>query len=323
MRRSRVARNAIDELRERAGLADAESGNYPLLQVDPLPIVHEPAYRADATHPLPLLRGRPFYTDGLIQPGQVGAIDFQAQARAQLQEDIPKGAPADPVRVYPAWESRLENMRDFLAPIRLDLVEVVTPFALTLSSYAVPQGYTAFWKTFRFFFDPVPAALRPTNTLITLLVDGDPVPDYYNLPLGPFMTDPQATFPWPIASGRQLSIRLAVTAAVGNVSSTAWCLLYGNLRLSTGLAPTREVGERIVTPPPPVRAVPVIPAPMARPPREFRCQSDPRGQRTVWIKDPTMIAGITGQWRLPTREESQAYAAEIAALACGGPAAKR
>lgn len=266
MRRSRT-RNAIDQIRQRAGLGDAPQalpGELLAAHAEPLPLVDEPAYRVDRVHPLPLLRGRPLYTDGLIVPADLGALEAQAQMRRALEGEIPKGAPADPIRVYPAWESRLENMRDFLAPLTRVFVENGTPGTFDLSSYQIAPGFTGFWKTFRFFFDPVPAALTPNNCRLTLLVDGDPVPDYYNLPLGPFMAAEQTTFVV-AGSARRLSVRLQITQNVGLLSGTAWCLAYGNLRLATGLSPAREVGERVTPPAPAVVAPPAAPRAPARP----------------------------------------------------------
>lgn len=295
MRRSTPARNAIDRIREQIGLADATPAapqSVAPTVLHPLPTttrgVEPPRMRA-----LPSVQGRPFYLEP--QAFDAGSQDYIARQRVQL-EDVPKGAPSESVLVYPAWESRLVGMRDFLAPITATLIEVVTPATVQLSAYAVPQGWTAFWKTFRFFLDPVPAALTPTNTLVTLLVDGDPVMDYFNLPMGPLMTLPEKTFVI-AAEGRRLSLRIAFTAAVGNVSATAWGLLYGNLRPRTGAAPANEVGERDSSPPPPAPIAPAAAVPAPQRPDIVWWESVIVGQGRQLI--PLVISGpgLVNRWR--------------------------
>lgn len=265
MRRYSATRNAIELIRERWGLGDPDSlppDEGPGPAVHPLPTTaREPS--APYFRPLPGVPGRPLWD--APQPADSGAVDYAARQRSQLDE-IPKGSSVEPVTVYPAWESRLENMRDFLAVTRLaDAYSPLqpTPTEIELTAYSVPQGFTAFWKRFRFFFDPLPGALSPSNTLITLLVDGLIVPDYFNLPLGPFMASDQDTFI--VASeGRRLSLRINITQNVGVIDMSLtqpFGLLYGNVRPRTGEPEARDVGVRPPTPPAPV----VVMTPQAAP----------------------------------------------------------
>lgn len=264
MRRYTFARNPIEAIRERWGLGSAESaprvpsGQGPSIGTHPLPLT---AREAPAAYfrPLPAMPGSPLLDEAA--PSDSGTVDYEARQRAQLDE-VRQGGLAEPVSVYPNWESRKEGMRDFLAPTTLDIQETVTPGTIELSAYEVPQGFTAFWKEFRFFLDPLPAALTPTNTLVTLLVDGIIVPDYFNLPLGPFMADYQKCFVV-AAQGRRLSLRITFTQNVGLLDNViAWGLLYGNLGKRSGEPENREVGVR---PPPPQPMPVVVVPPAARP----------------------------------------------------------
>lgn len=269
MRRYSSARNAIEQTRERWGLGDTEqsqsvpSGQGPSIGTHPLPLTGREA-PAPYFRPLPNLPDRPLWNPS--ESAESGAVDYAARQRSQLDQ-VPKGSQVEPVTVYPAWESRLERMRDFCAPLRFAGYTplVATPGSLLLGTYNVPQGYTAFWKTFRVFFDPLPGGLSPSNTLITLLVDGLIVPDYYNLPLGPFMASDQDTFVV-AAEGRQLTIRIDVTAALGTIDTDATpplALLYGNLRPRSGEPEASDVGVR---PPPPLVIAPPAAAPTASAP---------------------------------------------------------
>jgi hypothetical protein len=271
MRRYTPARNPIQALRERWGLGDLEervaaAGEGPGPGVHPLPtMARQPPF--PTMRPLPGVPDRPLFNPN--QPSDAGSVDYAARQRSQL-EHVPKGEQQSPITVYPAWESRLESMRDFLGVLRYHPAYtpiVATPGEFDLLPYTVPQGFTAFWKQFRFFFDPVPGVLAPSNTLITLLVDGLIVPDYFGLPLGPFMAAYQDCFPRPIAEGRQLSLRISITAAVGDIDTDVTRpigLLYGNVRPRSGESEGREVGVRpppLVIQPPPEPPEPPPPKP--------------------------------------------------------------
>jgi hypothetical protein len=267
MRRYSFVRNAIERLREKwglGGIADGQSvptgeGPGPETSLHPLPTT-EGQPPLPTMRPMPGVEGRPLFQEPPYAT-DTGSIEYSSRQRAQLN-DIPKGGDAPPTIVYPNWESRLVNMRDFLVPLSFTFAETPTPVVVVTSAYRVPQGYIAFWKRFRCFFDALPAGLTPSNTLWTLLVDGDPVADYFNLPMGPEMTDEQDTFVI-AAEGRLLSVRLAITANVGVLPATvtAFALLYGNLKLRTGNGIAREVGE-----PPPARPTPPTPPPSMAPP---------------------------------------------------------
>src|SRR5688500_13949866 len=116
-RRYTSTRNAIEALRERWGLGDTEqsqsvpSGEGPSIGVHPLPLTAREA-PAPYAQPLPVMPGDPLYD--APQPSESGTVDYEARQRSQL-DDIPQGDHQEPVTVYPAWESRLEGMRDFLA----------------------------------------------------------------------------------------------------------------------------------------------------------------------------------------------------------------
>jgi hypothetical protein len=266
MRRYTAARNPIERMRERFGLGDTEqaqsvpSGQGPSIGVHPLPTTPPAAPPTDLL-PLPLVPGAPLLDEPA--PSDSGTVDYEARQRSQLDE-VRQGGTQEPVSVYPNWESRREGMRDFLAPTTLDIQELATPGTIELSAYQVPQGFTAFWKEFRFFLDPLPAGLTETNVLVTLLVDGLIVPDYFNLPLGPFMAAYQKTFVI-AAQGRRLSLRIAFTTNVGVIDNViAWGLLYGNVGKRSGEPENREVGER---PPPPRPPQPVVIMPPPEPPK--------------------------------------------------------
>jgi hypothetical protein len=271
MRRYTPARNPIEALRERWGLGETEQsqsvpdGEGPSVSSHPLPTTPGQALPKDFL-PLPTVPGAPL--DDPPPPSSSGTVDYEARQRSQLDE-VRQGGIAEPVSVYPNWESRREGMRDFLAPTTLAIQELPTPATIELSAYEVPQGFTAFWKQFRFFLDPLPAGLTATNTLVTLLVDGLIVPDYFNLPLGPFMAEYQDTFVI-AAQGRRLSLRVAFTVDVGIIDNvTAWGLLYGNVGKRSGEAENREVGVRPpppLQPPEPVSDMPPFRVKWSRPP---------------------------------------------------------
>lgn len=262
MRRYTPARNAIDQIRARAGLGEAEApvaaaitGGYPS-QFHPLPGTAREA-PAPWSRPLPNFPGRALWDDPISS--DAGSVDYAARQRSQL-DDLAKGSPNDPMLVYPAWESRLINMRDFLGVLSFTAYQegvFMGPAVMVLDPYAVPQGYTAFVKEFRFFMDPVPAQLSESNTFLTLTLDSGPVPDFVNLPLGALMQFPQKTFV--IAEqGRLLGMSINITADV-QISQGAvgvYALLYGNLRMRTGAMPAREVGA---APPPPYMPPPPQP----------------------------------------------------------------
>lgn len=280
MRRYTPARNPIEQLRERWGLGETEhvqsapDGEGPGIALHPLPTTprNEPI---PYSHALPHLPGRPLFNDN--EPSSAGSQDYTARQRSQL-DDLPKGAPADPMLVYPAWESRLVNMRDFLGVLTFtgwtgEGDDFIGPDIMVLDPYTVPQGYVAFLKEFRFFMDPLPAQLSEGNTLITLTLDSAPIPDFVSLPLGALMQEFQKTFV--IAEqGRQLGMSISITADVDIDSSTTVCaLLYGNLRMRTGAMPAREVGAAppppYVPPPPPPQFTPSAAPPDKPAPRRF------------------------------------------------------
>lgn len=258
MRRYTDAHNGIERLRDRWGLGDAEpapsvwNGEGPGVAVHPLPTTArgEPI---PYSRPLPALPDRPLYDPN--ESAAAGSQDYTARQRSQL-DGLLKGAPPDPLLVYPAWESRLVNMRDFLAVLTFTGFQegiFAGPGVMVLAPYAVPQGYTAFLKEFRFFMDPLPAQLSESNTFITLTLDTAPIPDFVNLPLGALMNAFQKTFV--IAEqGRLLGMSINITADV-QIGGGVYALLYGNLRMRTGAMPAREVGA----PPPP----PYVPPPAA------------------------------------------------------------
>lgn len=314
MRRYSPVRNAIERNRERWGLGDVA-----------LPTGRE----ADAYHPLPTTPGEKPFPYGRPLPGipdrplwnepqwgNSGAVNYAARQRLQLDE-VPKGSPDKPIVVYPAWESRLVDMRDFLAVLPFTAFEegVFTgPGVMLLDPYIVPQGYTAFLKEFRFFMVPLPAPLTEANTLITLTVDGNPVPDYFNLPLGALMTVPQKTFV--IATeGRRLGMRIAISEAVIIPASTAIrALYYGNLRVRTGNGPALDAG---VSPPPlplpppaPVQFTPSGPPASAKPeippwPISWRAVRTSTGPAVVPMQNDR------GQRRDLTAAEIQRYGAYL------------
>lgn len=263
-RRYTIARNPIESLRERWGLSDGERDGETLEPtgrgrlVRALPGAVQPTGPAPSMHPLPLLRDRPLYNPP--RPSDAGSIDYEARQRTQL-DDLPPGAPADPVVVYPAWESRMVGMRDFLVTIALEQLEghTATPAQFGLSAWTVPRGYTAFLKEFRFWMEPAAGYLTDGNTRLTLLLDGQAVPHHVLMPLGPSMGSFQKTFI--IAEeNRALGLQVDVTTAgMVDGSTRMYCLLYGNLRRRTGAAPANEVG----TPPPPP---PEPPPPEPEPP---------------------------------------------------------
>lgn len=292
-RRYTSARNPIEALRERWGLGDTEqsqsvpSGQGPSIGVHPLPLTAREA-PAPYSRPLPAMPGSPLLDPP--DPSDSGTVDYEARQRGQL-DDVGQGGVAEPVNVYPNWESRLEGMRDFLAVGRSQVGEVLgiaTPGSAMFDVYTVPQGYTAFLKRFRYFFDPIPGGATPTNVEATLLVDGIIVPDYYNLPFGAFMAGYEDCFVV-AAQGRKLQLQLNFLADIGTIAlndTPIRILFYGNVRKRTGEPENRDVGVR---PPPPKPVVvvqrPAPPPPAPRPPPppppkpEVKYDSAPRGRR--------------------------------------------
>lgn len=176
--------------------------------------------------------------------------------RRAASQSLPRGAPPADIRVQPVWDSRLVNMRDFLAaPELTDAEGPVFPGTVELA-YTVPQGYTGFLRGFRFVTDPlVPALLRDVR--ITLLVDDIIVPDFQNLPLGSFQAAFQECFV--IGRANQRFILRAVSALVIPADVTAIAFLYGHLRLTDGRPASYDVGEPIKPPVPKPLAPPVVP----------------------------------------------------------------
>lgn len=191
------------------------------------------------------------------KPPANGQQMYIAAQRTQLA-DLPRGAPPADVTVMPTWESRLVNMRDFLAMPVNDPGEgapFAAPGVLQLS-YLVPEGYIGILKRFRYHMEPIPVALF-NEVLVSLFVDELPVPDFTNLPMGPDLGEYQDTFV--IAkSGQSFVLRIEATVALPAVD-TVYALLYGNLRLTTG-APQLAVGEKVKP-----AAVHVSPAPATPP----------------------------------------------------------
>lgn len=264
MRRYSPARNAIERIR--ADLLDDAPVSVELRPLEgpergrnrhPLPVYPLEDPRSVPPHPLPLLPAGLLNRDA--PPVVGGGPSYEARQRTQL-DDLPRGGEQSPVQVWPAWESRMPAMRDFLL---VSNVEPASP-GTTLYQVRVPIGWTAFWKRFRYQLDPVPAAISAVQVLVTLLVDGNIVPDFFSLPLGPGMADFQDTFVI-AAEGRalQLSVRTTVALPVGT-TGIAW--FYGNLKPRSGQDEAREVG---VQPPAPrpivIEQAPRLP-PAAAPP---------------------------------------------------------
>lgn len=263
MRRYSPAQNAIERIRSEFGLGeldDAERiprGEGPRPGVHPLPMSPPALPRHESPSPLPLADGHPL--QAFRQPFASGAVDYEARQRTQL-EDLPRGGVVEATLVYPAWESRLVDMRDFLG---VRSVEPAAPGTTTLS-FPIPQGYTAFWKEFRYFFEPVPAGFSSTDVLVTLLVDDNVVPDYFNLPLGPLMAAFQKTFVI-AAEGRVLQLRFTIALALP-LGTDVTAFFYGNMRIRTGTQENREVGIKQPEPPPVIVQVPAPPPPREPPP---------------------------------------------------------
>jgi len=210
-----------------------------------------------------------------------GRTDYVADQKAAAVS-LPRGAAPEPIVVFPAWESRKLNMRDFLAICEIEPEgPTATPVTIDLPPYTIPQGSTGFWKRFRFVMDPVPVGFTLNNTRVTLLLDDGVVPDYTNLPMGPFMDFDQDTFVI-AASGRRITLRIAFTGAVAIPDDTRLIgYLYGNLGQRDGRAENQEVGNPIRAPedtrPARAPATPSVPATVAQPKAKGRAVSGGRG----------------------------------------------
>jgi hypothetical protein len=282
-RRYTDARNAIERNREQWGLGDdvgtAPAGEGPAIGVHPLPLTGR-EQPAPYSLPLPIIPGSPLLDHPASSDS--GTVDYEARQRGQLDE-VREGGDAEPVSVYPNWESRLEGMRDFLAVGQPDLDEfaiVATPGFFTVDVYTVPQGYTAFLKRFRYFFQPLPGGVDELTCLATLLVDGIIVPDYFNLPLGPLMGAYEDCFVV-AAQGRVLQLKIDFPDAVGDIDLNVTefrALFYGNVRKRTGEPENRDVGVR--APPPRPQPVVVVPAPVRSAPQPQPTQTQVRRARS-------------------------------------------
>lgn len=252
MGRSTKPRNLVKRRRSQVDEALSDALVLDRVPVHVLPLT-DPDPRPPSKYPLPLIaRVLTYVGIGTRASGRVRAL---AEQREQAK-NLPRGAPPVEISVMPVWDSRLVNMRDFLATPG---VEPPTPGTTNALTYTVPAGYTALLRGFRYITDP-PAVAGPTDVRATLLVDDSIVPDFVAMPFGPTMADYQDTFV--IArQGQIITLRLVIAIALP-VGTDFFAFLYGNLRLSDGRALNQEVGEKvkpakvIVQPPPAPKAAP-------------------------------------------------------------------
>lgn len=263
-------------------------------------------------------------------PGKTYYVGSENIKRADEALDrTPLGSPPANCDVRSVYDARPINAYD--PHIVVESAESVGPtFDLEFQSR---EGYVLVIRAIHHWFEPAPALPFRSDVLLTLFLNGAAQPDLINIPVGVESDGLVTPF---LVCDELNTIRARLTCSAAIPSATAWVMFYGNYLQKTAVPANQQIANcvgnfppRVVppvvieTPPKPMLPAPPTPTPVQRPPREFRCQIDPRGTRTVWIRDPTMTAGVTGQWRLPTTAEQQLYAVEIAATACGGSAAKR
>lgn len=250
MARSSKPRNLVQRRRAQIDEALADVLVADRVPVHYLPLT-DPDPRPPSKYPLPLIsRVLSYIGVGTRASGRVRAL---AEQREQAK-NLPRGAPPVEISVMPVWDSRLVNMRDFLATPSIAGELVPGTHNLT---YVVPAGYTAFLRKFRYIIEP-PIVAAPTEVRATLVVDEAIVPDFVSIPFGSAMADYQDTF---VIARQGQRITLRVVTTIGLPAGTSFiAFLYGNLRLSDGRAINQEVGEKvkpakvIVQPPPAPRA---------------------------------------------------------------------
>lgn len=269
------ATNAIRRLREQLGDAATTAAvtstpsTYPQGYIPPLPRTPSdpispgfarvlPAYPADAM-------------DYGVSPAQIAPSQIAPNSE---RLGVARGGDALPV-----WPTRLHGMRDFAATLSYEPGEFdPAPYTLT-PPFAVPAGYIAIVRRYRFLIEPPVVAVSPATATLSFLLDGQPVPYLSGIPVDSFMTDYSDL--WLEANAFQnISAQLSVVDGNGDPVELGvvriMVMLYGELRRPGPYAPANTCCYDDLPPPAP------LPVPEAAPPATIT----PAFQRKPPVKAP-------------------------------------
>jgi len=154
----------------------------------------------------------------------------------------PRGEPPKAFDVRATYDSRPVQGFDYNIPDSV-AASIVDETTLTVElSFIVPRGYVAVQKRFRHWFNPVPAIASREQCRVSFLISGAGVPYNELIPIG--VESDVLSDGFFIADELQTVTARVIVSNLGfTLSTTLYCVFYGNLILKTGVPSPFEVAN--------------------------------------------------------------------------------